>query len=110
MVELDALTPGPKLGFARYALRSRLKPKPSTDVHGAGPVGPAASRAAVSLSVRQLLKLLSASWSGRSQSSNVAPIAVISAMALFIRAVRSVPRPKLVQYGFFGTAMCAPRS
>src|SRR5205814_2892864 len=37
MVELDALTPGPKLGFARYALRSRLNPKPSTDVQGAVP-------------------------------------------------------------------------
>src|SRR5947208_1739600 len=91
MVELDALTPGPKFGFARYVLRSRLKPKPSTDVHGAVPVGPAASRAAVSLSLRQLLNALRASWSGRSQSSNVAPRAVILAIAAFISAARLAP-------------------
>src|SRR5437870_13248698 len=97
MVELSALTPGPKFGFARYELRSRLNPKPSTDVHGAVPVGPAASRAAVSLSLRQLLNALRAFWSGRSQSSKVAPRAVILAIAAFISAVRLAARAKGVR-------------
>ena len=88
-----------------------MKPFRSTVEQGAG-FGPLLSRRAwTSVVVTHVPKLLIAACEGMSQSKNVAPKVVISAMAFSITARRAGLRPKFtVQYGFFGTAMTAPFS
>ena len=82
----------------------------STVEHGGiAPLGEAL-RALTSSEVTQVPYLFNTFWEGISHSSNVAPNDVIMAMASFINAVRAAPRPNSIQYGCFGTAMCAPFS
>src|SRR5574337_1304278 len=110
IVELDALVPGPKSLLARYALRSRLKPKSSTvEQGGIVPTG-VALRAATSAAVTQVPYLLSTFCEGISKVSTVAPSDCMTAIASFISLVRAAPRPNSIQYGCMGTAMCAPWS